>query len=69
VSREGDGAAGGEPLFHDRAYFDDRFAGDPDPWGFDRRWYERRKHTLTVAALPAPRYRRGGSSPDAPTGR
>jgi trans-aconitate methyltransferase len=33
------------------------YEGDDDPWGFDRRWYERRKFALTVAALPRERYR------------
>ena len=33
------------------------YDGDPDPWGFDRRWYERRKYGLTIAALPRERYR------------
>ena len=30
-----------------------------DPWGFDDRWYERRKYALTLAALGRSRYRRG----------
>jgi SAM-dependent methyltransferase len=30
-----------------------------DPWGFESRWYERRKHAISVALLPAERYRRG----------
>lgn len=38
-------------------YFEAMYAADADPWGFDERWYERRKHALTVAALPRPRYR------------
>ena len=33
------------------------YAADADPWGFDRRWYERRKYALTVAALPRESYR------------
>ena len=33
---------------HDRA---------EDPWGVDTRWYERRKRALTLASLPAERYR------------
>ncbi len=40
-------------------YFDRMYAADPDPWGFTSRWYEKRKHALTVAALPAARYDRG----------
>lgn len=43
---------------HPMAYFEEMYAGDPDPWGFDHRPYEQRKHALTVALLPAERYRR-----------
>lgn len=39
-----------------RSYFTDRYAADPDPWGFESSWYEERKYGLTVAALPEPRY-------------
>lgn len=28
-----------------------------DPWGFDSRWYERRKRAVTMASLPRERYR------------
>jgi SAM-dependent methyltransferase len=38
-------------------YFDDMYASSPDPWGFQSRWYERRKYALTLALLPAERYR------------
>ncbi|MGI8523259.1 MAG: PIG-L family deacetylase [Nocardioides sp.] len=31
----------------------------PDPWGVDERWYERRKRDLTLAALPRRRFRSG----------
>lgn len=41
-----------------RAYFDRVYASSDDPWGFRSRWYERRKQAVTVAALPAERYRR-----------
>jgi trans-aconitate methyltransferase len=37
-------------------YFEDLYAGNEDPWGFDTRWYERRKYALTVASLPDERY-------------
>jgi 2-polyprenyl-3-methyl-5-hydroxy-6-metoxy-1,4-benzoquinol methylase len=37
-------------------YFDELYAGDDDPWGFERRWYERRKYALTLAALSRERY-------------
>lgn len=40
------------------SYFESQYASDPDPWGFERRWYERRKFSLTLAALPHRQYRR-----------
>jgi trans-aconitate methyltransferase len=40
-------------------YFDERYAANPDPWGFEERWYEKRKYALTLAALPQPHYRSG----------
>ena len=50
-----------EPAVMDGAmsdgYFESMYDGDPDPWGFDTRFYERRKFDLTVAALPRERYR------------
>lgn len=48
-----------DALHHDRAYFDAMYRDAEDPWGFDSRWYERRKFALTIAALPHHRYRRG----------
>lgn len=39
-------------------YFAALYADDPDPWGFDHRWYEQRKYALTLAALPQQRFRR-----------
>ncbi len=42
-----------------RAYFERLYQADPDPWGLATRWYEARKHALTVATLPRPRYRSG----------
>jgi SAM-dependent methyltransferase len=41
----------------DRRYFEEIYASDPDPWGFQSRWYEQRKYALTMAALPEARYR------------
>jgi trans-aconitate methyltransferase len=41
------------------SYFERLYDADPDPWGFESRWYERRKYALTLAALPEERYRRG----------
>ena len=29
-----------------------------DPWGFEGRWYERRKYAISLALLPAARYHR-----------
>ncbi|SDW59512.1 Nodulation protein S (NodS) [Pseudomonas syringae] len=39
------------------SYFDDLFSKDSDPWAFKKRWYERRKRALTLAALPREHYR------------
>ncbi|TPW77516.1 bifunctional PIG-L family deacetylase/class I SAM-dependent methyltransferase [Schumannella soli] len=41
-----------------REYFDDKYHRKRDPWGFETRWYERRKRALTLAMLTAPRYGR-----------
>ncbi|WP_418320692.1 class I SAM-dependent methyltransferase [Piscinibacter sakaiensis] len=43
---------------HSAAVFAEMFAASDDPWGFRCRWYEQRKRALTLASLPAPRYRR-----------
>lgn len=40
------------------SFFDDMYDGSPDPWGFENRWYERRKVALTLAMLPRRRYTR-----------
>jgi len=40
----------------DRRFFDDFYASGPDPWGFENRWYEKRKRALTVACLPRERF-------------
>jgi SAM-dependent methyltransferase len=39
-------------------YFDAMYRAAPDPWGFSERWYEQRKYALSLALLPARRYRR-----------
>ena len=39
-------------------YFDAMYEAAPDPWGFQDRWYERRKYAVSLAQLPARRYRR-----------
>jgi SAM-dependent methyltransferase len=38
-------------------YFEHLYAVSPDPWSFESRWYDARKHALTEDALPARRYR------------
>jgi SAM-dependent methyltransferase len=41
----------------ERAYFDEMYRTDIDPWQFESSWYEQRKYALTMAALPDLRYR------------
>jgi SAM-dependent methyltransferase len=38
-------------------YFDGMYSAAADPWGFEERWYERRKYAIALAMLPAERYR------------
>jgi SAM-dependent methyltransferase len=38
-------------------YFDAMYEAAPDPWGFQDRWYERRKYAISLALLPDRRYR------------
>jgi SAM-dependent methyltransferase len=38
-------------------YFDGMYAAAADPWGFEERWYERRKYAIALAMLPQQRYR------------
>lgn len=38
------------------AFFDDFYAGNPDPWNFATSGYERDKYAATLAALPRARY-------------
>ncbi|WP_244268864.1 nodulation S family protein, partial [Mycobacterium parascrofulaceum] len=33
------------------------YAGTDDPWALSSRWYEQRKYAITLALLPARRYR------------
>ena len=40
------------------AYFDEFYGDRDDPWGFRDRWYEKRKRSITMAALPRARYER-----------
>lgn len=37
-------------------YFDELYAGDPDPWRFATSDYEREKYAATIAALPDRRF-------------
>ncbi len=39
------------------SHFERMYADNPDPWSFESRWYDARKHALTVDALPNRRYR------------
>jgi SAM-dependent methyltransferase len=45
------------PVTLGAAYFDAMYAAAADPWGFEDRWYERRKYAISLAQLPAERYR------------
>jgi protein-L-isoaspartate O-methyltransferase len=47
-----------EPETLGSGYFDAMYQDSPDPWGFQERWYERRKYAISLALLPAERYRR-----------
>jgi Nodulation protein S (NodS) len=38
-------------------YFEKLYGEQEDPWSMASSWYERRKYALTVASLPAERYR------------
>jgi SAM-dependent methyltransferase len=42
-----------------QSYFDDMYHRSADPWGFQDRWYERRKRDITMASLPDQQYNRG----------
>lgn len=43
----------------DAEYFESLYARHADPWGFETRWYERRKRALLIASLPDERYGTG----------
>ena len=45
------------PVTLGAGYFDGMYAAAADPWGFEDRWYERRKYAISLALLPAERYR------------
>ncbi len=38
-------------------YFDAMYQAASDPWGFEDRWYEQRKYSISLAQLPQRRYR------------
>lgn len=40
------------------SYFAEMYRTGSDPWHLAERWYEQRKYALTLASLPARRYRR-----------
>lgn len=48
---------GSGPVTLGSGYFDAMYLAAKDPWGFENRWYERRKYALSLALLPAERYR------------
>jgi LmbE family N-acetylglucosaminyl deacetylase len=37
-------------------YFDEKYERSSDPWGFETRWYERRKRDMIIASLPTEHY-------------
>jgi SAM-dependent methyltransferase len=43
----------------DASYFEAMYQTAEDPWGFESRWYERRKYAISTAMLPARRYQDG----------
>ncbi len=51
-----------------QTYFEQMYAGSSDPWSFETRWYDARKHALTADALPRRRYR-SAFEPGCSTGR
>ena len=46
------------PVTMPAGYFDAMYQAAADPWGFEDRWYEQRKYAISMALLPAARYRR-----------
>ncbi len=45
------------PVTLPAAYFDAMYQAAADPWEFEERWYEQRKYAISLALLPAARYR------------
>ena len=56
-AKSGPADLGSEPVSLGSGYFDAMYLAAKDPWGFENRWYERRKYALSLALLPAERYR------------
>src|SRR5271165_31604 len=54
----GGAAAMTTPVTMPAGYFDAMYQAAADPWGFEDRWYEQRKYAISLALLPAARYRR-----------
>jgi SAM-dependent methyltransferase len=52
----GPGSAGSGADTLGPGYFDAMYQAASDPWGFQERWYERRKYAISLALLPAERY-------------
>ncbi|MEV6846994.1 class I SAM-dependent methyltransferase [Actinoplanes sp. NPDC051411] len=50
------------------SYFEALYTANPDPWSFETRWYDTRKHALTAAAPTRPHYR-SAFEPGCSTGR
>jgi len=40
----------------DQEFFDEFYAAGADRWGFQTRWYEKRKRAITIASLPRERF-------------
>ena len=55
--KPGPAGPGSVPVTLGSGYFDAMYRAASDPWGFENRWYERRKYALSLALLPAERYR------------
>ena len=55
--KSGHAGPGPGPVTLGSGYFDAIYQAASDPWGFENRWYERRKYALSLALLPAERYR------------
>jgi predicted TPR repeat methyltransferase len=43
-------------MLETQAYFDQIYASDHDPWGYEQRWYEERKRQICLSVLLQPHY-------------